>query len=486
MLLVRAIEAEDTEGLVLTPEDRRFASAAALSDHPLSESGSPAQTAAFLVRRAELALTRLLSRYPNLRRPLTLSQWPGWLGWAVAGGALLIGLATNVIEGRQLNILAFPLLGMLAWNLLVYLWLAAAAVRRSLGRKEHAPHPLLSRFERLVRPASGGLAGQPTLERGVTRFARDWSAAAGPLTRARASATLHLAAALFALGVLGGMLVRARYTADYSAGWSGTWAGAEAEIAWLLDVVLGPASALTGIALPTAERLRDLRGGAENAGNWLILWSVTAALFVIIPRLLLSLWAGSRAAVRRRRMAVPGSSDFYVRSILRNALGRAGTARVVPYGFEPSVASRERLERLLGKALGERTRVHIEEPVPYGGEDRWLSQHGAELAQADHLVLLFALASTPEAENHGAFAAGVAKAAGGNAGLTVVLDDSSYRHRQRGQASADRRRSDRLEAWKIVLAATGLDPVVVSLDLGEEEVGARLLERALLRSPVPA
>jgi hypothetical protein len=48
--------------------------------------------------------------------------------------ALLLGVATNEIGGGgRLNIIAFPLMGMLAWNLAVYGLLLAAWVRR-LGR----------------------------------------------------------------------------------------------------------------------------------------------------------------------------------------------------------------------------------------------------------------------------------------------------------------------------------------------------------------
>jgi hypothetical protein len=229
-----------------------------------------------------------------------------------------------------------------------------------------------------------------------------------------------------------------------------------------------------------------VRGGGENAGNWLILWAVTGAGFVIIPRLLLAAWNGARAAVAERRLVVPGEEDFYVRSVLRDALGRAGTVRVVPYAFHPPVPARERLLRLLTAALGDKVRVMLDDPVDYGAEDRWLGEHGATIGRADHLVLLFALGSTPEAENHGAFAKGVRERLGGGTGLTLLLDDSGLRHTLRGQASAERRLEERLAAWQTVLAPVGIAPVVVSLELGEEEVGARTLERAMMRTPVPA
>lgn len=488
VLLVRAIESEDADAAVLTREDRQFATGAALSERPLGEREDGREIARFLHRRSELALERLLSRFPNLRRACGLSRWPAWLNWAVPLVALVAGFLSHRLDGDRLNILAFPLLGMLLWNLAVYAWLLIGALRRGAGRRSDVVgHPLLRLLERLGQPAVARLAAQPTLERGVTRFTRDWSRAAGALTRYRASRTLHLGAALFAAGVIAGLLIRARYTAEYQAGWAGTWAGAEGEIAAFLQLVLGPASWLTGIALPDAEQLRALRGGGENAGDWLLLWAVTAVLFVIGPRLLLAAWNASRAAVLKRRVPVPGADDFYVRLLLRNALGRPGLARVVPYGFQPSAVARERLERLLGTALGDKIRVTIDESVPYGAEDRWLAAQGAELGRADQLVLLYGMASTPEAENHGAFARGVREAlVGGGTALTLLIDDSSFRERLRGQPSADRRLDDRLAAWREVLAPVGTAPVVIGLELGEDEVSARTLEKALMRSPVPA
>ena len=480
LLLIRAIESEDREGAVLTREDRQYATAAALGQGPPEEGGRG--VARFLHRRSSLALERLMPRFPVLRRACGLSRWPAWVNWAVPLAALVIGFISHRLDGERLNILAFPLLGMLLWNAAVYLWTLVSWLRPG-----HDGHPLLGALEKLGRPFAARLSSQPTLERGVARFARDWSAAASPLTAARASRTLHLGAALFALGIIGGMLIRARYTAEYRAGWAGTWSGAETEVGTFLSILFAPAAALTGIPLPTPERLRELRGGSENAGDWLLLWATTATLFVIIPRLALAAWSAARAAVLARSMKLPGEEDFYVRTLLRNALGRPGTARVVPYAATPSVAGRERLERLLGQALGDKVRVQVDQPVPYGEEERWLAVEAARLAEADQLVLLFSLGSTPEAENHGAFAREVAAALSGRGtGLTLLIDDSGFRERLRGQGSAQRRLDERIAGWRQVLLPTGQEPVILSLELGEEEVGARILEKALQRAPVPA
>ena len=127
MLLVRAIESEDSEGAILTREDRQYVTAAALRD------GAPgddrASIGGFLQRRSNLALERLIARFPVLRRACRLSRWPAWANWALPLVALVLGFVSHRLDGGRLNILAFPLLGMLAWNLFVYLWLLVSALR---------------------------------------------------------------------------------------------------------------------------------------------------------------------------------------------------------------------------------------------------------------------------------------------------------------------------------------------------------------------
>lgn len=478
VLLVRAIESEDAAATVLTRDDRQYATSVALNSTRLGERAGRRQTAEFLAQRARLALERLVGRYPALQQAGNLTRWPRFLNWALPLGALVIGLATNAIEGNRLNILAFPLLGMLAWNLAIYVWLLLNWVRRLFGGVKGRGAPAIINW--MLRPASAHLAGHPTLERSVMRFGRDWAAVATPLTRSRFTRTLHLSAATLALGIVAGMFARARYTAEYTAGWAGTWAGAEAEIAALLTVVLGPASALTGISLPTVERLRELRGTGENAGDWLILWMVTAALFVIVPRLLLALASLVRSAHLKRGLEIP--HDFYVRRVLRDAVGRARTVRIVPYSFDLSAQSRSKLTRLLMDALGEKTTIKTEPSIDYGQEDDWIEAQAGQLADADQLIVLFNLSSTPEAENHGELVDRLRRQLNAQAELMVLVDDSSFMHKLRGQASAPRRLDERLQAWRTVLAPCEIDPIRVSLDSTDEVGAARALEQAFLHS----
>ena len=481
--LVRAIEAEDTNAVVLTSDDRQYASATALNAHPLGQLDA-SNMAAFVARRAALALERVVARYPAVERARSLSRWPAWSNWAIPLAALVLGVTTDVLGGgRRMHILAFPLLALILWNLAVFL---VIAVRSGLRRPPTASsHPLLRSLEWVIRPASARLAGQPTLERSIIRYAREWSETAGPITRARASRTFHLSAALFAIGILGGMIARARYGANYSAFWGGTWTGAETEVALLLKTVLGPASLISGIPLPSAEQLSELRNSEENAGDWLKLWAWTAGLFVIVPRLILAALSGARAAFLARRFVIP--DDFYRRSLVRNALGHASTVRVIPYGLELSDGSGAQVKDLMTSAMGHKTKVEVDQGIAYGTEDEWLAGEGDTLTRTDQLVLLFNLASTPEAENHGAFVNGVRqRLASAGTAILVLLDDSSFRRKFGKGASTERRVEERLEAWRAVILPSNLTPVTVSLDLPDQAPNAQILEQALARSGAPA
>ncbi len=481
MLLVRAIETEDRDAAVLTADDRRYASHAALSELQ-GRPGTRNEAARFLSRRADIVLERLGGRFPRLNKYVAAVRWPVWLSVGIPVAALLLGLSTDAFAGKRLNIVAFPLLGLIAWNVAVFVALAvqwlAMAVRS--GREKYGW--LGNAIRRITQPRSDRLAGQPTLERGLVRFAADWADASHQLTDARLRRTLHLGAALFAAGVIAAMLLRARYMAEYEAGWSGTWAGAEQEIATLLRVVLGPASMLTGLPLPTEGQLRQLRGGGQNAGNWLVLWAMTGSLFVILPRLVLALVSGLKAEFLRRNLSI--RQDFYFRSLLRDALGEPGKARVVAYGLDLSGERRQRLDRMLGAALGEKVSLSFDPPIAYGSEEEWLSANAGSLADSDYLILLFSLSSTPESENHGAFASAARKQmAGGPATLIILLEEGALRNRLRGASSSDRRIAERVQAWNAVLAGAGVQPTLVSLEGAAEEEAAQALERSLVQTP---
>ncbi len=476
MLLVRAVEIEDREGTLFTDEDR----AQAVRHAGEYRGGSGARAAeGWLARRAEFAAGRLATRHPGIERLLAGRSFPRWLGIVLPLLALAAGFAANEFgNSRRLDLLAVPLLGTIAWNLAVYLWTLIGALRRQPAM----PQFVLRRLAGAIDPGEGS-----AVQRGVARFRRDWLAASAPLTAHLYARTLHLGAALFALGLTGGIYLRA-LVIEYRAGWESTFLGPEAVHA-ILAAVLGPASLLTGVAIPPVAEIAAMRwlgpltgaaGGGVNAAPWIHLWVVTLLGAVAVPRLLLSTWHGLSAWRMARRFPVPGREDFYVRRLLRDAGGTAPAIRVTPYAYTPAADIRAALAAALRGALGDRAEVRIDPPVGYGEEEAWAGTVTLD-PDEDYHLLLFSLSATPEAENHGEMAARLARLrAERTPGTRVValVDDSAFRRHFAGQDELAERLASRQRAWAAVLAEAGVEQLTTDL-AGEGDALLRQMEGAL-------
>ena len=477
--LVRAIETEDADGALLTREDRAQADAAARSAS-VSLQGDRAERT-YLAERARFAAARLETRHPGIAGLLARSRWPRWLGVVLPLIALVAGIVANELgAGRRMDLLAVPLLGTIAWNLLVYLSLPFAALRGYRGPSRDPVSRAVGWFAGVTRRDFD--RGTP-LHRAADSFQRRWSQIGAPLSGARISRTLHLSAALFAAGIIAGIYLRA-LVVEYRAGWESTFLGPEAVHA-LLSTVLGPASALTGVAIPPADAFPALRWSAGDgmiAGPWIHLWTATLAGLVVVPRLALATWQALRAARLAHSLPLGGREDFYLRRLLRAAGGEAGRVEVTPYAYTPDATTRGDLTAAFSRALGDSARVQIDDPVAYGEEDRWLAAHPPDPA-VDYRVLLFSISATPEAENHGAMAVslgGMLKGQAGGTVLAALLDEGPFRARFAGQAGFDDRLKTRIEAWRDVLAPAGLVPLALDLSRGASDELAERLEGGLL------
>ena len=87
-------------------------------------SGAEGEADEIVSRRAERLFDDLEEQHPRqVGAAVAATASHTWIKLAVVVVALLIGLATKQLgPERRVNVLAFPLFGVLAWNLLVYLW----------------------------------------------------------------------------------------------------------------------------------------------------------------------------------------------------------------------------------------------------------------------------------------------------------------------------------------------------------------------------
>ena len=452
VLLVKALEESDRAGTLLTSAERASAARAARRDHPGIDASD-----VLLAARAQRLVPRILERHPLVASLLSITREPRWIAAGFIALAFASGFALSALEGsRSINILGFPLLGLLAWNLAVYLLLL---IRPSLPGRWLAPMagPLARAAARRSRHAA--------LADALVKFVRDWVQAAQPLYRLRAARMLHLAAVGLALGLIGGLYLRG-LVLEYRATWASTFLAAP-QVHALLSVVYGPASLFTGVPIPGVADLEAIASRGEKAARWIHLMAGTVALFVVFPRALLAVAASAALVRRSRELAPPASLQSYFRSAFAHSdgLGRA-KVRVLPYAYEPSPSATQRLRQRLPDLLGGQLVIESEAGTPYGEEDALLAR--LQGSGADVVLLLFSLAATPEDENHGVLITGtreIVARATPSAELVVVVDEAPYAARLAGEGGARERLAERRLLWQAFARAHGAEPSFVDLGI---------------------
>jgi hypothetical protein len=480
VLLVRAVEEADTAGTVL-PEHERVAATSRALDGMVVEQLAARQREEVLGRRARTLLDKLEQRHPLLQRILASIRAGAAPTVVACAVALALGLATNLLgPHKKINLLAAPLLGLLAWNLLVYLAMPLTYAVRVVAKRGGAGS--LSRRGPIVAWLSGLLVARPSgsLVRRITErddrstpaavfadalieFFAGWRRAAGPLLAARTRRMLHLAALAMVAGAVGGVYLRG-IAFEYRVTWESTLLDAQAVQA-LLGVVLGPAALLLGVSIPNVAPLQA--PGSGNAAIWIHLYATTAVLLVGLPRAALAAMEGWRA--RRLAADIPLALDEgYVRRLLAGWRGEALQIAAVPYSVELEARAAEKLRGLLHGFFGARSHVELHESTPYGAEiDAALpgGEQGGIEPRRRCRVVLFNLAQTPESEVQGQFLRRLKlQAQEHDEDLLVLVDSSRYR----ASVSSAQRWRERMNAWREVAAHAGLDAVEVDLSRGDE------------------
>jgi uncharacterized protein DUF2868 len=472
VLLVKAIEETDREGRILAPADRLAAARDARREGgdavPMRMDAArlPAGAQRMLVRRARILLARVRASHAFVDEVLGFRAGR-WIAIALAVVAFAVGLALSALDGSQrINVLAFPLWGLVAWNFLVYAIVAAAALR-AMSRRAHTVRALHGwTVDAIASRLSAAIARarryHAPLADALARYALEWQGAVRPRLASRAAAAFHVAAAILAAGLAAGLYLRG-VVLDYQAGWESTFLDA-ARVHQVLAVLYAPASWLTGIPIPDAARLEAIRwrdgAGGENAARWIHLLAATLLLLVMVPRLVLAAIALARSVAGP---ALPPSLTPYFLASFREAgvSVEGGEVRVIAYAYEPTEAALAALRSLLAREMGDHISLAAVGAVPYGEEE---SAPQAIGSGAGAVVLLFTLAATPEDENHGRVIELVRDAPAvraGSAPLRIVVDEAPYAARM-GEALAARL-EERRRAWRDFVAARGLQAQIVDL-----------------------
>src|SRR5512146_1380816 len=283
VLLVHAIEQTDLAGDALPLDDRTHASREAIDGRPVPAAGAVAaqidgDSERFLARRADALLARLRVRSPGVDRVLAAAAGPTGLDRALLLLAFVLGVGLAFADGGRIDIFAYPLIGLVIWNLIVYLVLIVRMFRSpaqgtpaadTVAARESAVIRRDGFFRRWVQGLYGNrvraridglithsIGFNAPLAPGLRRFAADWWEVGRPLFRERARRLLHLAAILAAVGLMAGYDFRG-WILRQAAGW-GTTVFGPASAHTALVTLYGAASAVSAVPIPSAHDVQAL------------------------------------------------------------------------------------------------------------------------------------------------------------------------------------------------------------------------------------
>ena len=338
-----------------------------------------------LEARAGDLYARLVQRHPVVARTVMLESRAPQVTALLLVAAFLLGLGLSVLDSRvRIEIVAFPLLGLVLWNLVVYAVLLVGVLRRPPGSSEvdgvvrEATWPVRWAWRRAATLIKRSAFYHRPLAAALRGFSDAWWPLAQPLLWRHGQRLFHAGAAVVALGLVAGFYVRG-IGLEYRAGWESTFLG-PGQVSAILHLMYGPAAALTGIALPAddaAVSALHWHGGAGGApaAPWIHLMAATAILLVVLPRLLLALAATVGLVRAGSRLDPPAALLAYARNVLgaSDVALPAEAVRVVPYAYQPGVPTVDGARKLLEAAFGAGTRVEFDAQLAYGDESAYAS-----------------------------------------------------------------------------------------------------------------
>ena len=401
----RALEEGDADGVLVNAERRREATAhtrAGLASEEIAGDVLEERSESFLDKRAEWLEREAIGWRGELIHVLGLLRVPeGRWSWAVVGWslALLSGYwFTDLGQESEFNLLALPLLGLLAWNAVVIvlgvlceLVPTTAVAGRGGWVAEFLAHGI-SRLGRASKEVECGLA--------ETVRAR-YEELAWPLAWRRLQMQLrmwlHVAAALLAMGGATALYVRG-WSHEYRAVWESTLLS-ENNAAAFFETLFKPASTVMQVPVPLDQiaGMHRTFGSVKNpspALPWIHLYAGTLLVLIVVPRLLLAGLGAVRARRTIAQLARPLAWGSYLRTLLRAVEGGSERIQVLVHAVEPTPAHREVWDRWVRERFGGMARAEYVR-IPAGEEDEFAAVWQPTCA---NLVILFNMATTPEAE----------------------------------------------------------------------------------------
>ena len=361
-----------------------------------------------------------------------------------------------------------PLLGVIAWNLIVYCWIAAALVfNRGKSPVGYIRRTFASAVLKLQTRGSHG-------QEALVSFYGKWTEAELPLLRGRIAEILHFSAALFGLGLIASIGIHGWGT-EYTVGWESTWLSDKpAAVLTFINLFYGmiPVNAdlFNQLTPQVIESMKFGAGHGQNAAPWLVQLFYIISLIVVVPRILLGLYAYAKARYIGNHFPIDLESVYYS-NILRQWRGQTMLMQIIPFSYPLTEKVKEGIQKFASELHPENSRCIFSEAQH---ENTKLPEIPA--GEQTEVIAVFAMTSTPEIEVQGRFIAELKqKALDSKALLRVVIDTSGFLARF---ANTPQRIAERKKNWSNFLAPYGVSFAFVNLTDADVKDAAAQFEQA--------
>ena len=392
------------------------------------------------------------------------------IGSVLAVLAFVGGILTNEfsVTDNRINLLSPPLLGVIAWNLIIYCWIATALVfNRGKSPVGYIRRTFASAVLKLQTRGSHG-------QEALVSFYGKWTEAELPLLRGRIAEILHFSAALFGLGLIASIGIHGWGT-EYTVGWESTWLSDKpAAVLTFINLFYGmiPVNAdlFNQLTPQVIESMKFGAGHGQNAAPWLVQLFYIISLIVVVPRILLGLYAYAKARYIENHFPIDLDSVYYS-NILRQWRGQTMLIQIIPFSYPLTDKVKDGIQKFASELHPENSRCIFSE-VQH--ENTKLPEIPA--GEQTEVIAVFAMTSTPETEVQGRFIAELKqKALDSKALLRVVIDTSGFLARF---ANTPQRIAERKKNWSNFLAPYGVSFAFVNLTDADVKDAAAQFEQA--------
>ncbi len=433
------------------------------------EVGEEANFKKLLLTRAEgvLELLRAKSAVP-FKKPQGIPYLG--IGSVLAVLAFVGGVLTNEfsVTDNRINLLSPPLLGVIAWNIIVYCWIVAAVL---FNRGKSPDGPIRRLFARgLLKLQTRGSHDQKAL---ISFYSR-WAEAEMPILRGRIAEILHFSAALFGLGLIASIGIHGWGTA-YTVGWESTWLSDKpAAVLTFINLFYGliPVNSdlFNQLTPQVIEAMKFGSGPGQNAAPWLVQLFYIISLVVVVPRLVLGLYAFARARYVQNHFPIDLESVYYS-NILRQWRGQTMLIQIIPFSYPLSEQVKDGIQKFASELHPENSRCVFSAAQH---EDTKLPEIPA--GEQTEVIAVFAMTSTPETEVQGRFINELKeKTQNSKALLRIVIDTSGFLARF---ANTPQRIEERIKNWSNFLTPYGVSFAFVNLTNADAKDAAAQFEQA--------